>query len=75
MLDARAAHPNATPADLYDPDAMPRDLRAAHAKLDRAVDRLYRREPFPDARARAEFLLSRYETLTAPLAPKRRVRG
>ena len=74
VLDARAAHPGATPADLYDPDAMPRDLRSAHAALDRAVDRLYRREPFADARERAEFLLTRYEALTAPLAPKRRAR-
>ena len=74
VLDARAAHPDATPADLYDPDAMPRDLRSAHAALDRAVDRLYRRKPFADARARAEFLLTRYEALTAPLAPKRRAR-
>ena len=39
-------HPNATLADLYDPDLMPVNLRKAHQALDRAVDRLYRRSPF-----------------------------
>ena len=72
VLEARAAHPDATPADLYDPDATPRNLRRAHAALDRAVDRLYRPAPFADARERAEFLLGRYEELTAPLTAKRR---
>ena len=44
ILDARAAHPGATLADLYDPrpDAAPTCARA-HTTLDRAVDRLYRR--------------------------------
>ena len=74
VLDARTAHPDATLADLYDPDVMPGDLRSAHAKLDRAVDRLYRPKKFADARDRAEYLLTRYEALTAPLAPKRRGR-
>ena len=43
VLTARAAHPDATLADLYDPDLMPVDLRRAHHDLDRAVDKLYRR--------------------------------
>ena len=30
VLDARAAHPEATLADLYDPDLMPPNLRRAH---------------------------------------------
>ena len=43
VLDARAAHPDDTLADLYDPDLlMPPNLRRAHQSLDRAVDRLYR---------------------------------
>ena len=37
VLAARAAHPDATLADLYDPDLMPVDLRRAHRDLDRAV--------------------------------------
>ncbi|KPP81569.1 MAG: Type II restriction enzyme, methylase subunit YeeA [Oceanicaulis sp. HLUCCA04] len=42
ILDARAAFPDATLADLYDPDTMPPALRKAHRENDRAVDRLYR---------------------------------
>ena len=52
VLDARAAHPGATLADLYDPDLMPPNLRRAHRALDRAVDRLYRRSGFASERER-----------------------
>lgn len=38
VLDARAAHPAASLADLYDPVAMPADLVHAHRQLDRAVE-------------------------------------
>ena len=41
ILDARAAHPNATLADLYDPLTMPPDLVKAHAHLDALVDKAY----------------------------------
>jgi hypothetical protein len=37
VLDARAAHPQSTLADLYDRNAMPADLRKAHDALDKAV--------------------------------------
>lgn len=37
ILDARARHPEASLADLYDPLTMPEGLRAAHAANDRAV--------------------------------------
>ena len=37
ILDARAAHPDCTLADLYDPLTMPPDLRTAHGANDRAV--------------------------------------
>ena len=33
------SHPDATLADLYDPDLMPVELRRAHRALDGAVDR------------------------------------
>ncbi|MCA6335797.1 MAG: class I SAM-dependent DNA methyltransferase, partial [Phenylobacterium sp.] len=65
VLDARAAHPGATLADLYDPDVMPADLRKAHRALDLAVDRLYRKEPFADDRERVEHLFRLYEQMTA----------
>ena len=78
VLDARADHPEATLADLYDPDLMPPNLRKAHQALDRAVDRLYRSGGFDSERERVEHLLGLYEKLVAPLTaeakPKRRRR-
>ncbi len=41
VLDARAAHPESSLADLYDPVTMPPDLTKAHQKLDAAVDAAY----------------------------------
>ncbi|MCA3592140.1 MAG: hypothetical protein IOC94_11580, partial [Methylocystis sp.] len=67
VLDARAAHPDSTLADLYDPDVMPPDLRRAHKALDEAVDRLYRAAPFTGDRERVEHLFMLYEKLTASL--------
>jgi len=67
VLDARAAHPGATLADLYDPDVMPADLRRAHRGLDQAVDRLYRKAPFDSDRERVEHLFTLYEKMTAGL--------
>ena len=78
VLDARAAHPGATLADLYDPDLMPPNLRRAHQALDRAVDRLYRPAGFASERERVEHLFMLYEKMCAPLEalmkakPKRR---
>ena len=67
VLDARAAYPNSTLANLYDPDLMPVNLRKAHQVLDRAVDRLYRRGGFSSERQRIEYLFSLYEKMRAPL--------
>ncbi len=67
VLNARINHPNATLADLYDPDTMPPDLRKAHHALDLAVDRLYRKESFASDRERVEHLFTLYEKLTAPI--------
>ena len=50
VLDARAAYPDATLADLYDPDLMPPVLRRAHQTIDRVVDRLYHRNGFKSER-------------------------
>jgi hypothetical protein len=68
VLDARAAHPTSSLADLYDPDTMPADLRKAHRALDEAVDRLYRRAPFESDRDRVEHLFGLYERLVNPLS-------
>ena len=78
VLAARAAHPGATLADLYDPDLMPPNLRRAHQALDRAVDRLYPSAGFASERERVEHLFMLYEKMCAPLEalmkakPKRR---
>ena len=78
VLDARSVHPDATLADLYDPDLMPRALRKAHQAIDRAVDQLYRRARFTSERERVEHLFALYEKMHAPLhaqmqpKPKRR---
>ena len=69
VLDARDAHPEASLADLYDPLAMPANLTKAHTKLDRAVDRCYRSQRFPNERNRVEYLFKLYQKLTAPLLP------
>lgn len=72
VLAARANHPIASLAQLYDPLIMPADLRSAHAALDRAVDRLYRADAFPAGvagdRDRVEHLFTRYAAMVDPLA-------
>jgi hypothetical protein len=79
VLEARAATPHATLADLYDAIAMSPALRKAHKALDAAVDRLYAGKVFSTDRERAEFLLGLYEKTVEPLfaqqAPKRRRRA
>ena len=67
VLDARADHPDATLAELYDPDLMPPNLRRAHQALDRAVDRLYRPNRFSSERERIEHLFVLYERMRMPL--------
>lgn len=70
VLDARAAHPDATLAELYDPDLMPTDLCKAHRDLDRAVDRLYRSRPtFKSESERLQHLFGLYEQMLGTLRP------
>ena len=70
ILDARANYPDASLADLYDPDIMPADLRRAHQANDKAVDRLYRKAAFTSERDRVEHLFWLYEKMTNPLLAK-----
>ncbi len=72
VLDARAAHPDVTLANLYDPDLMPPNLRRAHTALDRAVDKFYRRTGFKSERERVEHLFALYEKMNAPLMARKR---
>lgn len=65
VLNARSAHPDATLADLYDPLAMPDDLRNAHQANDRAVDAAYGRRKFDTEAERVGFLFELYEELVS----------
>ncbi|TGL05023.1 class I SAM-dependent DNA methyltransferase [Leptospira bouyouniensis] len=71
VLDARAQFPKSSLADLYDPLTMPKVLRDAHNKLDKAVDKAYRSKPFQSESERVEFLFELYEkyvnTLTSQI--------
>lgn len=66
VLDVREGHEAETLAAMYNPSAMPIDLRHAHDDLDRAVDAMYGlRTPTEGRRLTA--LLDRYNVLTRPL--------
>lgn len=65
VLDARAQFPDASLADLYDPNTMPSALVKAHQTLDRAVDLCYRSQHFPNQTNRIEFLFELYDKYTA----------
>ena len=67
VLDARAAHPEASLADLYDPVAMPPDLRRAHQALDKAVDAAYGKKNFSSDAERVAFLFELYHKYTSLL--------
>ena len=49
-----------TLGELYNPETMPEDLKLAHERLDAAVERAYREEPFKDDDERLSFLLDLY---------------
>ncbi|MDB5250412.1 MAG: methylase [Segetibacter sp.] len=65
VLDARAQFPNASLADLYDPNTMPPVLVKAHEALDKAVDGCYRSNPFINETKRIEFLFELYDRYTS----------
>jgi hypothetical protein len=65
VLLAREAHFPATIADLYDPDAMPNDLRAAHDRNDETLERIYIGRRFKNDTERLEKLFEMYTQMTA----------
>lgn len=67
VLDARAAFPHLTLADLYDPAAMPAQLVKAHQQLDRAVDAAYGKKSFKSDAERVAFLFEQYQAMTSLL--------
>ena len=64
ILLAREAHFPATIADLYDPDAMPEDLRAAHERNDEVLERIYIGRRFRNDTERLEKLFELYTKMT-----------
>ncbi len=67
VLDARVEFPTSSLADLYDPVATPPALTKAHEKLDRLVERAYRKAKFDSDADRVAFLFERYLELTKDL--------
>lgn len=65
ILLAREAHFPATIADLYDPDAMPADLREAHERNDEVLERIYIGRRFRNDTERLEKLFDLYTKMTA----------
>jgi len=65
VLDVRAKFPDASLADLYDPNTMPPELVKAHQALDKAVDLCYRPQPFINETKRIEFLFELYDKYTS----------
>ena len=63
ILDAREAHSELTLAQMYDPDKMPADLRAAHTANDLAVERCYRSRLFESDDERLAYLFKEYERM------------
>ena len=69
ILLAREVHFPATIADLYDPDAMPENLRHAHARNDEVLERIYIGRRFKNDTERLEKLFDLYTKMTAVAKP------
>jgi hypothetical protein len=65
ILLARESHFPATIADLYDPETMPDDLRAAHDRNDETLERIYIGRRFKNDTERLEKLFDLYTKMTA----------
>jgi hypothetical protein len=73
VLDARAAFPHASLADLYDPLTMPPALLKAHQALDAAVAAAYGKKGFKSDAERVAFLFELYQKYTSllPVLPSK----
>ncbi|MDP9890558.1 type IIL restriction-modification enzyme MmeI, partial [Pseudarthrobacter enclensis] len=70
VLDVREYHCEKTLAELYDPDLMPADLRAAHEKIDSLVDSIYSKRNYETDEQRLSDLFALYEEMTAAESAK-----
>lgn len=68
ILLAREAHFPATIADLYDPEEMPDDLRAAHDRNDEVLERIYIGRRYRNDTERLEKLFELYTKMTTKAA-------
>lgn len=78
ILLAREAHFPKTIADLYDPDAMPENLREAHAHNDEVLERIYIGRRFKNDTERLEKLFEMYTAMIGTQkakAPVKKGRG
>ena len=75
ILLAREAHFPATIADLYDPEKMPENLRAAHDRNDEVLERIYIGRRFRNDTERLEKLFEMYTKMTAGGTDKKRKTG
>ncbi len=76
ILLAREAHFPATIAELYDPDAMPDNLRRAHEANDETLERIYIGRRFKNDTERLEKLFDLYTQMThKPTAPTTQATG
>jgi hypothetical protein len=75
ILLARETHFPATIADLYDPESMPDNLRAAHERNDEVLERIYIGRRFKNDTERLEKLFELYTKMSdgACAAKKRKV--
>jgi hypothetical protein len=69
ILLAREHYFPATIADLYDPDSMPDDLRAAHDQNDEVLERIYIGRRFKNDTERLEKLFDLYTKTTTSTVP------
>ncbi len=65
ILSVRELHFPATIADLYDPDLMPSNLRAAHDQNDEIIERIYIGRNFKNDTERVEILFNLYTKITS----------
>lgn len=64
ILDIREEHFDMTLGEMYNPETMPDDLKDVHHRLDLAVERCYRLEPFTSDEERLECLFKLYVKMT-----------
>ena len=75
ILLAREAHFPATIADLYSPENMPANLRAAHERNDEVLERIYIGRRFRNDTERLEKLFEVYTKMTAGGSAKKRAKA